>query len=126
MRCSYTFVAQLRLIDWPENNLQRALIDYQRAVVHSTRWVEDDLIGLPDLLNFGLELIEEWKSEYEFMQHEIAEHATEQELKAAGVALLRRLLESNQHKVRPRWHARITHHTPPPRPLAAHTRRAEE
>ena len=98
-----TFVAQLRLIDWPENNLQRALIDYQRAVVHSTRWVEDDLIGLPDLLNFGLELIEEWKSEYEFMQHEIAEHATEQELKAAGVALLRRLLESNQHKVRPRY-----------------------
>lgn len=98
-----TFVAQLRLIDWPENNLQRALIDYQRAVVHSTRWVEDDLIGLPDLLNFGLELIEEWKSEYEFMQQEIAEHATEQELKAAGVALLRRLLESNQHKVRPRY-----------------------
>ncbi|HET7489625.1 MAG TPA: ABC-three component system protein [Acidimicrobiales bacterium] len=98
-----TFVAQLRLIDWPEQNLQRALIDYYRAFVHTTRWVDDDLIGLPELVNFGLELIEEWKSEFEFMKIGLAADASEAELKAAGVALLRKLLASTSVRVRPRY-----------------------
>lgn len=98
-----TFVAQLRLIDWPEHSLQRALIDYYRAFVHTTRWVDDDLIGLPELLDFGLELIDEWRSEFEFMLLEIASDASEPELKAAGVALLRRLLDSARVRLRPRY-----------------------
>jgi hypothetical protein len=98
-----TFVAQLRLIDWPEQNLQRALIDYYRANVQQTRWVDDDLIGLQELVDFGTELVDEWKSEFEFMKMELAEAATDDELKAAGVALLRKLLESTEIKVRPRY-----------------------
>lgn len=98
-----TFVNQLRLIDWPEQSLQRALIDYHRAFVHTTRWVDDDLIGLPELLNFGLELVEEWKSEFEFMKLNLAPNASDAELKAAGVALLRKLLDSTAVRVRPRY-----------------------
>lgn len=98
-----TFVTQLQLIDWPEHSLQRALIDYHRAFVHTTRWVDDDLIGLPELLNFGLELVEEWKSEFEFMKLELDPAASEVELKAAGVTLLRKLLDSTSVRVRPRY-----------------------
>lgn len=98
-----TFVKQLQLIDWPEHNLQRAVIDYHRAFVHTTRWLDDDLIGLPELLTFGLELVDEWKSEFEFMTEELPQPATEAELKAAGVALLRRLLSSSTIRVRPRY-----------------------
>jgi hypothetical protein len=98
-----TFVAQLRLIDWPEQNLQIAVIDYYRAFVHSTRWVDDDLIGLSELLKFGLELVDEWKSEFEFMQRDLADNATEADCKSAGVALLRKLLGSSTIKVRPRY-----------------------
>jgi hypothetical protein len=101
------FVAQLRLIDWPEQNLQRAIIDYHRAFVHTTRWVDDDLIGLPDLLNFGVELVDEWKSEFEFMRTSLDPQASEIELKQAGVDLLRKLLESTAIRVRPRYDDRF-------------------
>lgn len=98
-----TFVSQLQLIDWPEHNLQRALIDYHRAFVHQTRWVDDDLIGLHELLNFGIELVDEWKSEFEFMRRDLPEDASDDALKAAGVALLRGLLASTSIRVRERY-----------------------
>lgn len=99
----YTFVAQLRLIDWPEQNLQRALIDYYRATVHQKRWVDEDLIGLDEILRFHVELIDEWKSEFEFMRSNLANDAPEADLKAAGVTLLRKLLDSTTIRVRPRY-----------------------
>lgn len=97
------FVAQLRLIDWPKLSLQRALTDYYRTFVHQTRWMDDDLIGLSELTRFGAELVDEWQSEFEFMGLELAQDATESDLKAAGVRLLRKLLDSTAIRVRPRY-----------------------
>lgn len=98
-----TFVEQLRLIDWPEINLQKAIIDYYRANVQTTRWLDEDLIGLPDLLEFSLELVDEWKSEFEFMTLDLPIGASESMKRAAGVKLLRHLLESTTIKVRPKY-----------------------
>lgn len=97
------FVAQLRLIDWPEQNLQRAIIDYYRSTHHQTRWVDEDLIGTDEILRFHLELIDEWKSEYEFMKADLPGDPSDDQMRSAGVQLLRKLLESTTIKVRPRY-----------------------
>lgn len=98
-----TFVQQLRLIEWPAYNLQAAVVDYYRAYVHTTRWVDDDLIGLHELFRFDVELVDEWKREFEFMKVDLGASASQDEMKAAGVALLRRLLAATTVRVRSRY-----------------------
>jgi hypothetical protein len=97
------FVAQLGWINWPPLNLQKAVIDFFRAYTQTARWVTEDLIGLDELQRFEDELVDEWQREFEFMQIELGDSATEEEKQRAGVALLRALLEATEIRVRDRY-----------------------
>ena len=78
------FVAQLGWINWPPLNLQKAVVDYFRAYTQTARWVTEDLIGLDELQRFEDELVDEWQREFEFMQIDLGDTATEEEKQRAG------------------------------------------
>jgi hypothetical protein len=97
------FVTQLGWIDWPPLNLQRALVDYFRAYTQTARWVDEDLIGLDELQTFEDELVDEWQREFEFMQIDLGNNATEETKQGAGTKLLRDLLAATEVRVRARY-----------------------
>ena len=99
----HPFVAQLDWINWPPLNLQRAIVDYFRAYTQTARWVDEDLIGLDELQQFEDELVDEWQREFEFMQIDLGNNATEQAKQAAGTKLLRDLLDATEVRVRARY-----------------------
>ena len=97
------FVAQLGWINWPPLNLQKAVVDYFRAYTQTARWVTEDLIGLDELQRFEDELVDEWQREFEFMQIDLGDTATEEEKQRAGTELLRALLDATDVRVRARY-----------------------
>lgn len=97
----HIFYRQLELVQCPPRNLARAVGDYYRAYVHSTRWADDDLIQLDELEEFEEKLIDEWEREFEFMSMELG-NGPDAEMKArVGLDLYRKLLDSDI-AVRPR------------------------
>ena len=97
------FVAQLGWINWPPVNLQKAVVDYFRAYTQTARWVTEDLIGLDELQRFEDELVDEWQREFEFMQIDLGDSASEEDKQRAGVELLRELLDATEVRVRARY-----------------------
>ena len=98
-----TFVAQLGWINWPPLNLQKAIVDYFRAYTQTARWVTEDLIGLDELQRFEDELVDEWQREFEFMQVDLGDNASEEDKQRAGAKLLRELLDATEVRVRARY-----------------------
>jgi hypothetical protein len=107
------FVHQMRLVDAPPLHLQKAIVDYYRAVVQQQRWVDDDLIGMHEVERFELNLLDEWQREFEWMVAEMA-GADEQARRQAGRELLRACLNQTRHLIRERYRepffARGKHH----------------
>jgi len=99
----HVFVHQLRWVNWPPVNLQKAIVDYFRAYSQAQQWVDEDLIGSDELDRFQAELRDEWQREFEFMVLELADDATDADRVEAGLKLLRQLLASTSVKVRPRY-----------------------
>jgi len=97
------FVAQLRWVDYASGNLRRAIIDYYRAVVQETEWLDRDLIGLAELSRFEENLRDEWGRAFDDMIDDLGADADETTKVAAGKALLRRLLDSTAVTVRARY-----------------------
>jgi hypothetical protein len=97
------FVAQLDWISWPPRNLQKAVVDYFRAYTQTAQWVNEDLIGLDELQRFEDELLDEWQREFEFMQLDLGDDASEEDKQRAGTRLLRELLDTTEVRVRVRY-----------------------
>jgi len=104
--CSYStrvFVKQLESVGFPPVNLRKALIDYYRAYRQTELWLDEDLIGSQELQRFQDDLVDEWEREFEFMQYGLPVGASDDDLAKAGLDLLRRLLNSTEIRVRPRY-----------------------
>lgn len=97
------FVAHLQWIDWAPTNLQKAIVDYYRAVTATTFWMDNNLLGQHELDVFEAELHDEWEREFEFMCEDLPGDADESAKQAAGRSLLRGLLASFAVKVRPQY-----------------------
>ncbi|MFD0535098.1 ABC-three component system protein [Actinomadura luteofluorescens] len=63
----------------------RRVVDYFRAYTHTVQWLDEQLIGMPELERFEAELIDEWEREFEWMLLELDEDTDE----AAGLEHLR-------------------------------------
>ena len=58
-----TFVKQLRLISFLDRRIRWARVDYYRAYAQRSRWLKDNLLALPQLLQYDAMLTEEWERE---------------------------------------------------------------
>jgi hypothetical protein len=101
------FVAQMQWVRYTRPNLRRAIVDYYRAVEHTTRWLADDLIGLAELRKFEDNLRDEWARAFDDMIDDLGADADEEAKVAAGKELLRRLLDSTAVTVRSRYNDRF-------------------
>jgi hypothetical protein len=97
------FVEQLQRIDWGPVNLQKAIIDYYRAVTATTYWIDNGLLGRHEVDEFELALRDEWDREFEFMCQDLPQDADEAAKRAAARSLLRGLLDSAAVNVRPKY-----------------------
>lgn len=101
------FVAQMRWVRYARPNLRRAIVDYYRAVEHTTRWLAEDLIGLAELRKFEDNLRDEWARVFADMVDDLGDDADEETKIAAGKELLRQLLDSTAVTVRDRYNDRF-------------------
>jgi hypothetical protein len=97
------FVHQLRWIEVPGLILQTAIVDYYRAYVQQTEWLDADLIGYHEIEEFERSLVDEWDREFAWMLSELGEEPTKDEKIKLGRLLLRKTLDQTSHRVRVRY-----------------------
>jgi C-terminal domain 7 of the ABC-three component (ABC-3C) systems/Cap4, dsDNA endonuclease domain len=97
------FVEHLQWINWPRMNLQKAIVDYYRAVTATTFWLDNGLLGAHELEEFEVGLRDEWQREFEFICQDLPGDADDAAKRAAGRRLLRSLLDSTAVNVRPKY-----------------------
>jgi len=83
-----TFVQQLRLLEVKPRQLQKAILDYQRAYLQETRWLDVYLVDYDELDRFAATLVDEWEREFDHMCTRLAAEATDEDKRAAGRELL--------------------------------------
>lgn len=110
---SRTFVQQLRLLQVKPRQLQKAILDYQRAYLQETRWLDVYLVDYDELDRFAAKLVDEWEREFDHMCIGLAAGATDEDKRAAGRELLH-LLSNSTLAIRKRFqdpsHARGRRH----------------
>jgi hypothetical protein len=108
-----TFLHQLNLLNVKPRQLQKAILDYQRAYLQETRWLDVHLVDYDELDRFAAQLVDEWEREFDHMCNELTEDASEDDKRAAGRALLH-LLSNSALTIRARFrdpfHARGRRH----------------
>jgi hypothetical protein len=108
-----TYVHQLKLLNLTLRPLQKAIIDYQRAYLQETRWLDIYLVDYDELNKFTSDLIDEWEREYDHMCGGLPEGASEADKQAAGRYLLHSLSNSTlsiRTKFQEPFHARGRRH----------------
>lgn len=96
------FVHQLRWVG-AGRQLDKAMVDYYRAYTQTVLWLEDDLVDIEELARFEENLADEWAREFDWMLDELGDGANPEQAKAAGRALLRKILDQTQYRVRERY-----------------------
>jgi hypothetical protein len=102
------FVDQMVAVRYARPNLRLAVIDYYRAVTQETQWLDDSLLGLPELQRFEDDLRDEWQRAFNDMLDELsggtgeydASGPDEDTKRQAGKFLLRTLLDSTAVTIR--------------------------
>lgn len=82
------FVHQLRILGLSPRPLQKAIIDYQRAYLQETRWLDVYLVDHEELDKFTGRLIDEWERAFDHMCSSLPEDASEEVKRRAGRDLL--------------------------------------
>lgn len=110
---SRVFVQQLRLLEVKPRQLQKAILDYQRAYLQETRWLDVYLVDFDELDRFAAKLVDEWEREFDHMCTRLAAEATDEDKRAAGRELLHVLSNSTlaiRRKFQDPSHARGRRH----------------
>jgi hypothetical protein len=94
------FVRQLELIAYTRPALAKAITDYYRAFTQRSRWLREELLGVGELDSYERRLVDEWEFAFTAMQSDLPDGATEDDLEASGRALLQRLAENAQARIR--------------------------
>jgi hypothetical protein len=94
------FVHQLNLVEPPPAILQKAVQDYYRAVTQSARWIEDNLVGWPEVQRFQADLRDEWERAFAWAIGRLPDAATAQDKIEVGRRLLESCLASTEIHIR--------------------------
>lgn len=88
------YVRQLEILELVPRQLHNAILDYQRAYLQDTRWLDVHLVDYDELEKFTKRLLDEWGRAFDHMCSELAEDATEADKRKAGRNLLYTLGQS--------------------------------
>ncbi|HEY5854243.1 MAG TPA: ABC-three component system protein [Aldersonia sp.] len=108
-----TYVHQLKLLNLALRPLQKAILDYQRAYLQETRWLDVHLVDYDELDKFTSRLIDEWEREFDHMCAGLPDDVSEADKQAAGRDLLHALSDSTlsiRAKFQEPFHARGQRH----------------
>ncbi len=108
-----TYVHQLHLLNLAARPLQKAILDYQRAYLQETRWLEVDLVDYAELDTFTARLVDEWERAFDHMLAQLPDEAGDADKQRAGRELLNSLSESAlsiRAKFQQPFHARGRRH----------------
>ncbi|MFI9193008.1 ABC-three component system protein [Streptomyces californicus] len=98
------FVHQMKWVGYPPVNLRNSVIDYHRAQTQAIRWIAEDLVAAEELTTLSRDLVDEWETEFEWMQIELAVTTDEATRQRAGARLLRDLSQRNGPCLQNRYH----------------------
>jgi len=93
------YVHQLQRIGLGARPLSKAVMDYERSYLQSTRWLERNLVDYHELESFSEELLDEWEREFDHMCSKLRADATD-DMKAAEGRELLRVLEQSTTTIR--------------------------
>lgn len=109
-----TYVKQLKLLQVRPRPIEKAIIDYQRAYLQETRWLDRHLVDIEELDNFTERLVDEWERAYDHMCDQLPDDASDDDKRTAGRALLHTLCNESALTIRARFqeqfHARGRRH----------------
>lgn len=97
------FVRQLEWIAYTRPALAKAINDYHKAFTQRSRWLREELLGVGELDSYERRLVDEWQFAFTAMLSELTPSSTEEEKQVSGRALLRRLAENSQARIRTRF-----------------------
>jgi hypothetical protein len=88
------YVHQLKVLGVLPRQLQKAILDYQRAYLQDTRWLDVHLVDYDELEDFSKRLVDEWERAFDHMCSELPDSASEDDKRKAGRSLLHTLGDS--------------------------------
>ncbi|MFR9774333.1 ABC-three component system protein, partial [Nocardia sp. SC052] len=88
------YVHQLKILNVLPRQLQKAILDYQRAYLQETRWLDVHLVHYDELDKFSERLVDEWERAFDHMCAELPAGASDEDKRAAGRKLLHMLGDS--------------------------------
>lgn len=88
------YIHQLNLLQMRPRQLHKAILDYQRAYLQDTRWLDVHLVDYDELEKFSARLVDEWERAFDYMCSELPDTASEDDKRAAGRRLLQALSDS--------------------------------
>jgi hypothetical protein len=97
------FIRQLELVAATNELLAIAVDEYHHAFANKSRWLRLGLIDPGELDEFEEKLVREWQRERAFMLAELGDHADPTEQERAGIALWRRVSDSQAVTIRRRF-----------------------
>jgi hypothetical protein len=97
------FVRQLELVAYTRPALAKAITDYYRAFTQRSRWLREELLGVGELDSYERRLVDEWEFAFTAMLSELGDGPDENEMQGSGRALLQRLAENAQARIRARY-----------------------
>jgi hypothetical protein len=97
------FVHQLGWVGLRARLLEKAVLDYHRAITQTTEWLDGKLLDMSELERFKDALIDEWETSFDDMLDRLPATATDAEKTAAGRALYERLRDSTTVQIRERY-----------------------
>lgn len=98
------FVHQMSWVAYPPVNLRHSITDYHRAQTQAIRWITEDLVAADELTALSRDLIDEWETEFEWMQIELDATTDEETMQRAGARLLKGLSQRNGPCLQDRYH----------------------
>lgn len=107
------YVRQLEILELVPRQLHNAILDYQRAYLQDTRWLDVHLVDYDELEKFTKRLLDEWGRAFDHMCSELSEGASEGDKRKAGRNLLYTLGQSTlsiRNRFQDPFHARGKRH----------------
>lgn len=97
------YVRQLKLLHVMARPIEKAIIDYQRAYLLETRWLDTHLVDIEELDRFTERIKDEWERYYDHMCTELPAEATDDDKRRAGRKLFHALCTESALTIRTRF-----------------------
>jgi len=97
------FVQQLGWLGLRQRQVEKAVLDYHRAITQTTDWIDGNLLQMKELEIFKERLIDEWENSYDDMLNRLPEGATENDKSEAGRELFVSLRDSPSVQIRDKY-----------------------